>query len=72
MTKLLASLSVLAILAVTLSVQACPFSDKATAQSTPVVTSDAAGAAPMTPVPPPESTTTPTPTTSKTAPKTGG
>jgi hypothetical protein len=63
MTKLLAVLSVFAVLAATLPAQACPFNDQKTAQSTPVVTSDAAGAAPMTPVPPPPPTT---------APKTGG
>ncbi|HUL07335.1 MAG TPA: hypothetical protein VLV76_13450 [Candidatus Acidoferrum sp.] len=69
MTKLLASLFVLAIVAASLPARACPFSDEKTAQTTPVVTSDATGTAPMTPVPPPETTT---PTTTKTAPKTGG
>jgi len=69
MTKLLASLFVLAIVAASLPAKACPFSDEKTAQTTPVVTSDATGTAPMTPVPPPETTT---PTTTKTAPKTGG
>jgi len=62
MTKLIASFFVLAILALCLPAQACPFSDQTSAQSTPVVTSDASGTAPMTPVPPP---------TTKTAPKTG-
>ena len=71
MTKLFASLFVLAIVTASLPVKACPFDEK-TAQTTPVVTSDATGTAPMTPVPPPESTTTTTPTTTKTAPKTGG
>lgn len=66
MTKLIASVFVLAILAATLPAQACPFSDQNSAESTPIVTSDANGAAPMTPVPPP----TPT-TTTATAPKTG-
>jgi hypothetical protein len=60
MTKLIASFFVLAILALCLPAQACPFSDQTSAQSTPVVTSDN-GTAPMTPVPP----------TIKTAPKTG-
>ena len=59
MTKLLASLFVLALLMATIPVQACPFNDQKTAESAPVVTSDAAGAAPMTPVPPPPTTTTP-------------
>jgi len=69
MTKVFASLFVLAIVAASLPARACPFSDEKTAQTTPVVTSDATGTAPMTPVPPPETTT---PTTTKTAPKTGG
>jgi len=69
MTKVFASLFVLAIVAASLPAKACPFSDEKTAQTTPVVTSDATGTAPMTPVPPPETTT---PTTTKTAPKTGG
>jgi len=69
MTKLIASLFALAIVAAALPAAAdCPGHDQTTAQSTPVVTSDAAGAAPMTPVPPPETTTPPTTTT---APKTG-
>jgi len=73
MTKLFASLFVLAIMVASLPVKACPFNDEKTAQNTPVVTSDATGTAPMTLVPPPESTTTtPPPTTTKTAPKTGG
>jgi len=63
MTKLVASLFVLAILAATLPTQACT-DHSTTVQSTPVVTSDANGTAPTTPVPPP------TPTTG--APKTGG
>jgi hypothetical protein len=63
MTKLVASLFALAILAATLPAQAC-MDHSTTAQSAPVVTSDANGTAPMTPVPPP------TPTTA--APKTGG
>ena len=67
MTKLVASLFVLAVVAASLPAKACPFSDEKTAQSTPVVTSDATG---MTPVPPPNSSTTSTPPT-KTAPKTG-
>jgi hypothetical protein len=70
MTKLFASIFVLAILAVTVPAQACPFSDQDSAQSTPIVTSDANGTAPMTPVPP-TSTDTPTTTTTTTAPKTG-
>jgi len=70
MTKLVASLFILAIVAVSLPAKACPFNDEKTAQSTPVVTSDATGTTPMTPVPPPESTTTSPPPT-KTAPKTG-
>lgn len=61
MTKLIASLFVLAILATTLPAQAC-MDHSTTAQSAPVVTSDANGTAPMTPIPPP---------TTKTAPKTG-
>jgi len=69
MTKVFASLFVLTIVAASLPAKACPFSDEKTAQTTPVVTSDATGTAPMTPVPPPETTT---PTTTKTAPKTGG
>ena len=69
MTKLIASMFVLAILVATLPAQACPFSDQKSAESTPIVTSDANGTAPMTPVPP--TTTTPTPTTTTTAPKTG-
>jgi hypothetical protein len=72
MTKLFASLFVLAIVAASLPAKACPFNDEKTAQTTPVVTSDATDTAPMTPVPPPESTTTTTPATTKTAPKTGG
>jgi hypothetical protein len=64
MTKLIASLFALAVLVAALPVAAdCPGHDQTTAQSTPVVTSDANGAAPMTPVPPPPTTT---------APKTGG
>jgi hypothetical protein len=70
MTKLIASLSVLAVLAVALPAQACPLSDQTTAQSTPVVTSDAGDTAPMTPVPT-TTTTTPTTPTTTTAPKTG-
>ena len=61
MTKLIASLFALGIVAATLPAAAdCPGHDQTTAQSTPVVTSDAAG---TTPVPPPTTTT---------APKTGG
>ena len=59
MTKVMASLIGLAAVAVVLPAQACPF-DTHTAQSTPVVTSDANGTAPMTPVPPPAPTTTKT------------
>jgi hypothetical protein len=59
MTKLIASFFVLATLALCLPAQACPFSDQTSAQSTPVVTSDANGTAPMTPVPPPTTTTAP-------------
>ena len=60
MTKLLASLFALAVVASALPAAAdCPGHDQTTAQSTPVVTSDANG---MTPVPP----------TTTTAPKTGG
>jgi len=63
MTKLLASLFALAVIAAALPVAAdCPGHDQTTAQSTPVVTSDANGTPPMTPVPP----------TTTTAPKTGG
>ena len=58
MTKLIASLFALAIVAAALPAAAdCPGHDQTTAQSTPVVTSDAA--APMTTVPPPTTTTTP-------------
>jgi len=63
MTKLLASLFALAVIASALPAAAdCPGHDQTTAQSTPVVTSDANGTSPMTPVPP----------TTTTAPKTGG
>ena len=72
MTKFIASIFALAIAAATLPAQACPFSDQESAQSTPLVTSDANGTAPMTPVPPTNTdTTTPTTTTTTTAPKTG-
>ncbi len=72
MTKLIASLFALAVVAAVSPAAAdCPGHSQTTAQSTPVVTSDAAGTAPMTPVPPPESATT-TPPTTTTAPKTGG
>jgi hypothetical protein len=71
MTKLIASLFALAVVAAALPAAAdCPGHSQ-TVQSAPVVTSDAAGTAPMTPVPPPESTTTTPPTTAP-APKTGG
>jgi hypothetical protein len=64
MTKLIASLFALATIVAALPAAAdCPGHDQTTAQSTPVVTSDAAGTTPMTPVPPPTTTT---------APKTGG
>lgn len=63
MTKLLASVFALAVIALALPAAAdCPGHDQTTAQSTPVVTSDANGTQPMTPVPP----------TTTTAPKTGG
>jgi hypothetical protein len=70
MTKLIASLFALAVVAAALPAAAdCPGHSQ-TVQSAPVVTSDA-GTAPMTPVPPPESTTTTPPPTAP-APKTGG
>ena len=62
MTKFIAAIFSLALLAAAVPAQACPFSDQESAKSTPVVTSDANGTAPMTPVPP----------TTTTAPKTGG
>jgi hypothetical protein len=62
MTKLIASLFALAIIAAALPAAADCAGHETTAQSTPVVTSDANGTAPMTPVPP----------TTTTAPKTGG
>ena len=71
MTKFIASVFALAILAATLPAQACPFSDQDSAQSTPIVTSDANGTAPMTPVPPTNTDTTTPTTTTTTAPKTG-
>ena len=70
MTKLIASLFAMAVIVAALPAAAdCPGHNQTTAQSTPVVTSDATGTAPMTTVPPPETTTPPTTTT---APKTGG
>jgi hypothetical protein len=66
MTKLFASLFALAIVVAALPAAAdCPGHEQTTAQSTPVVTSDAASTAPSTPVPPPTTTTT-------SEPKTGG
>jgi hypothetical protein len=63
MTKMIASLFALAMIVTALPAAAdCPGHDQTTAQTTPVVTSDAAGTTPMTPVPP----------TTTTAPKTGG
>jgi hypothetical protein len=62
MTKLIASFAALAVVAVALPAMACPFQDQ-TAQSKPVVTSDATTSAPMTPAPP--KTPVP-PTTTKT------
>jgi hypothetical protein len=60
MTKLIASLFALAIVAAALPVAAdCPGHEQMTVQTSPVVTSDADGTTPMTPVPPP-------------TPKTGG
>jgi hypothetical protein len=61
MTKFIAAIFSLALLAATLPAQAC-MDHSTTAQTTPVVTSDANGTAPMTPIP----------TTTTTAPKTGG
>jgi hypothetical protein len=63
MTKLMASLFALAALAMTLPASADCGGQHMTVQAAPVVTSDANGTAPMTPVPPPATTT---------APKTGG
>jgi hypothetical protein len=72
MTKLIASLFALAVIVAAVPAAAdCAGHEQTTAQSAPVVTSDATDTAPMTPVPPPESTTT-TPPTTTTAPKTGG
>jgi len=61
MTKLIASLFVLAVVLAALPVRAdCGGNHQMTVQSTPVVTSDANGtSAPVTPVPPPTTTTTP-------------
>ena len=72
MTKLIASIFALAVLTAALPVAAdCPGHHES-AQSTPIVTSDADGTAPMTPVPPTNTDkTTPTTTTTTTAPKTG-
>ena len=61
MTKFIAAIFSLALLATALPAQACT-DHSTTAQTTPVVTSDANGTAPMTPIPP----------TTTTAPKTGG
>jgi hypothetical protein len=58
MNKLIASLIALAAVLAAMPAQACPFSSDKTAQSTPVVTSDANGTAPMAPVPPPATTKT--------------
>lgn len=53
MTKLIASLFALAIVAVAMPVLAdCGGHQQMTVQTSPVVTSDADGTAPMTPVPP--------------------
>jgi hypothetical protein len=53
MTKLIASLFALAIIAAALPAAAdCPGHEQMTVQTSPVVTSDADGTAPMTPVPP--------------------
>ena len=71
MTKLFASMFALTVLAAALPAQACPFSDQDSAQSTPIVTSDADGTAPMTPVPPTNTDKTTPTTTTTTAPKTG-
>jgi hypothetical protein len=60
MNKLIASLMALAAVLAVMPAQACPFSSDKTAQSTPVVTSDANGTTPMTPVPPPAPATTKT------------
>ncbi len=60
MTKLIASLFALTVLAVALPASAdCGGQHQMTVQTAPVVTSDAEGAPPMTPVPPPTTTTTP-------------
>jgi len=60
MTKLIASLFALAIIVAALPAAAdCAGHQQMTVQSTPVVTSDANGTAPMTPVLPPTTTTTP-------------
>ncbi len=60
MTKLIASLFALAIVAAALpAVADCSGHEQMTVQSTPVVTSDANGTAPMTPAPPPTTATTP-------------
>jgi len=54
MTKLIASLFALTVLAAALPASAdCGGHHQMTVQSAPVVTSDAEGAPPMTPVPPP-------------------
>jgi hypothetical protein len=58
MTKLIASLFALAIVAAALpAVADCPGHDQMTVQTSPVVTTDADGTAPMTPVPPPTTKT---------------
>jgi hypothetical protein len=58
MTKLIASLFALAIIAAALPVAAdCVGHQQMTVQTSPVITSDADSAAPMTPVPPPPTKT---------------
>jgi hypothetical protein len=58
MTRLIASLFALAIVAVALpAVADCTGHEQMTVQTSPVVTTDADGTAPMTPVPPPPTKT---------------